>query len=252
MESAWATVFGLRVHARVWRNDSAPPIVLVHGVGVSSRYFVPVARELAKSFYVLAPDLPGHGRSERPRTVLDVPQLADALGSWLDAVRLPRATFLGNSMGCQVLIDLAARRPETVDRAILAGPTPDPDARTLPRQFARLVLGAFTEPLSLDALVVYEYLRTGPIRSAREGKASLADRPEDKVADVAAPTLVVRGERDTLVSREWAESLATRLPNGTFAEIRGAGHAVNYNAPRELFSLVNRFTRRDSRQGRLQ
>ncbi len=96
-----------RIHYR--DEGSGPPIVLVHGIAVSSRYMVPVAEELAPFASVHAPDLPGFGRSAKPRRTLTVPELARALLAWLDAAGLERPLLLGNSLGCQVVVDLAAR-----------------------------------------------------------------------------------------------------------------------------------------------
>ena len=66
----------------------APPVVPVHGLGLSCRYMVPLARHPAGDFRVFAPDLPGFGDSGRPREVLDVPGLADAPAAWVRATGL--------------------------------------------------------------------------------------------------------------------------------------------------------------------
>jgi pimeloyl-ACP methyl ester carboxylesterase len=64
------------------------------------------------------------------------------------------------------------------------------------------------------------------------------DRPERRLAAVAAPTLVVRGERDAIVSREWARRVAAGVRDGRLAEVPTSAHAVNYAAPDALASLV--------------
>lgn len=129
LESVWTRVGGLRVHARA-SGGPAPEertaVVLVHGLIVSSRYMVPTAERLALHRRVFAPDLPGFGRSERPLEPLDVAALADALSDWMGQVGLERATLVGNSMGCQVIADLAVRHPGRVEQAVLQGPTMNP------------------------------------------------------------------------------------------------------------------------------
>src|SRR3712207_2913062 len=83
--SLWTVVHGRRIHARVWRGPEAgpgsevAPVVLVHGLAVSSRYFAPTAVRLARHFPVFAPDLLGWGRSDKPAGLLQLPELADAL-----------------------------------------------------------------------------------------------------------------------------------------------------------------------------
>lgn len=81
----------------------APAIVLVHGSGLSGQYMIPTARELTPDFRIFVPDMPGYGDSDDPGKVLNVPQLADWLVAWMPAMGLERASFLGNSFGCQVI-----------------------------------------------------------------------------------------------------------------------------------------------------
>ena len=114
MTGRWITAGGVRMFARVGTRRPrcpAPSVVMVHGLVISSLYMVPSARLLAEDYPVLAPDLPGFGRSGKPDRVLDVPELADALAAWMEAVGLASAALVANSLGCQVVADLAVRRP---------------------------------------------------------------------------------------------------------------------------------------------
>ena len=120
--------------------QGSPDVVLVHGLGVSGRYLVPTARLLASHGKVFVPDLPGFGRSDPPGHVLGVPELTDALLAWMDAAALTRPCLLGNSLGCQVILEAAARHPERVDRLVLLGPTMDRSVRSVAAQVFRLAL----------------------------------------------------------------------------------------------------------------
>ncbi len=146
LTSVWCTLNGQRVHARV-ASAASPlltPIVLVHGLSVSSRYMVPTAKRLAPFRQVFAPDLPGFGRSDKPQHILSVPELADTLIGWMDMYGIAQATLLGNSMGCQIIADIALRYPNRLDRAIFVGPTMDRAARTMPQQALRLAHDALS------------------------------------------------------------------------------------------------------------
>src|SRR3712207_4254294 len=137
LTSTWTTVNGLALHARVPVDPApagSPVVVLVHGLGVSSRYMAPTARRLAPSYRVYAPDLPGFGRSAKPPQILTIEELTDALAGWMEAVGIDRAALLGNSLGCQIIVDFALRYPERITRAVLVGPTMDRGARTALRQ----------------------------------------------------------------------------------------------------------------------
>jgi pimeloyl-ACP methyl ester carboxylesterase len=114
-----------------------PPVVLVHGLVVSSRYMVPLTRALAADFRVYAPDLPGFGESSKPSRTLDLPAMADTLHAWMRTIGLTKVALVGNSFGCQLIAELAVRHPEIVARLVLQGPTVDAAARSLPVQVWR-------------------------------------------------------------------------------------------------------------------
>ena len=232
-------VGGTPVFERYAETDGAPVVVLVHGIGVSSRYFLPTAGRLAARCSVYAPDLPGFGRSGRLPGRPTVRRLTDALEAWLDAAGLTRPDVLvGNSFGCQLLVELAARRPERVTRLVLVGPTIDRRARSLVRQAGRLALDLTREPAGLLAVEAVDYT----LHVWKSGLAGfvemLRDPVEAKLPHVQAPTLVVRGSRDPVVPRAWAEEVAAALPHGLLVEVAGAPHAVNYAAPDDLARLT--------------
>ncbi len=220
--------------ARVSRSRGAgggPSVILLHGLGVSGGYLLPTARRLIPWCRVFVPDLPGFGRSARPPQVLAVPELADALTGWMDAVGIREAALVGNSMGCQVAVDCAARYPGRVSRLVLEGPTMDRAARSVPRQLFRLAWAALYEPPSAWLLVLRDYARCGPIRALRTLRLALRDRIEEKLPRVGVPVLIVRGEHDPITPPRWAQELARRCPDEHLAVLPGTAHIPNYSAP---------------------
>lgn len=167
-----------------------------------------------------------------------MPQLADALAAWLDAAGIGAAPLVANSFGCQVVMELALRRPERVDRAVLVGPSVDPHARSVLRQVARLAVDAVREPPALIPLAAYDYLAAGPRTVVATVREALRDRPEDKAGGLSMPVLVVRGERDAIVSQRWVEELTRRLPDGRLVVLPGVPHAANYSAPGPLAAAI--------------
>ncbi len=243
LQSLWTRTENLRIFARTSEKPipGRLPVILIHGYGVSSRYLVPIAKLLAAERPVYLPDLPGHGRSEDPGWTLTVPELASALYEWMDAIGLDRVVLLGNSMGCQIAVELAVRHPERIDRLILIGPTVDPGARTFWRQLPRFLRTAFSERPSLLFWVAWDYLRAGPSRIVREMDVAFADRIEDKLPQVSMPSLVLRGERDAIVPQRWAEEVVRGLDTTDLEVIPGAGHALNYSAADELMRRIGPF-----------
>jgi 2-hydroxy-6-oxonona-2,4-dienedioate hydrolase len=245
--SAWATVRGVRMHYR-FSSDAvtlAPmlPVVLVHGLSVSSAYLLPTMRALAGRVPFYAPDLPGFGKSEKPAHVLDVPELADALGAWMDALGLGRAHLLGHSLGAQIVVDLASRQPSRVASLILAGPTTDPRAPSVWRQALRLLRDMPRETPSFWPVVATEYLAAGPRRTLGTMRAGIRDPFVEKLPGLRLPLLVVRGSRDPIAPEAWTEEIASLAPGARRATILGGPHAVNFNNPEQLAEMIVAFTR---------
>jgi 2-hydroxy-6-oxonona-2,4-dienedioate hydrolase len=202
LRSRWIRVEGVPVHARVSVDaicTGSLPVVLVHGIGVASRFMVPIAQLLAPYHRVYAPDLPGFGKSGKPAHALNLIELTDALVGWTRAIGLESAAFLGNSFGCQIVADLALRYPQLVRRAVLQGPTIDPRARTAWRQIARLLRNSRHEPLSHGLISAREYPRCGFRRLAKTFRYALEDRIEEKLPCMQVPALVVCGSEDPIV-----------------------------------------------------
>lgn len=235
-----------RVARAAQRANTRAPIVLVHGLVISSRYMEPLAHVLAREFDVYAPDLPGFGESRlaRHRDVLTIAELADALHLWLRACRIERAMFIGNSFGCEVLADFASRYDEAVDRLVLQAPTSDPQARSLLQQIARDLRNGRRETVrSPAALARIDYAKAGLWRAVATARLVVRDRIETRLPRVLAPTLVVVGTRDPVVPLAWARDAAQRLPNGALMTIEGGTHTLNYVYPNAFAFAILPFLR---------
>lgn len=235
---------GLRTHARISEDpvfNGNPAVVLVHGLVVSSRYMVPTAELLATHYRVYAPDLPGFGKSDKPPRVLNVAELSDSLAAWMGKIGLRSAALVGNSFGCQIIVEFALRHPERIEKAVLQGPTVDPLGRTALRQVGRLLLDGVREPPSLLPIELLDYLDAGFRRSVRTFRYMLECRIEERLPQMYVPTLVVRGSRDPIVPQRWAEEATRLLPAGQLVVIPGATHTANYSAPSEFTRVVRAF-----------
>lgn len=244
LESRFVEVCGLKVHYRLSRPPTVAgrtPLVLVHGLGVSSRYMVRLAGLLAPGRRVYAPDIPGFGRSETPRRPLDVHGQAEILAAWMPAAGLERAAFFGHSLGCQVVADLAVRHPRLVTRLALAAPTIDDGCRSVPRELLRLLRDVPREPFLLAPIVIADYLRAGLGRVLRTLRYALADRIEENLPALSLPVLVLRGARDPVVSERWTEKVCGLLPEGRLAVVPRAAHALQFSHPREVAALLGSF-----------
>jgi 2-hydroxy-6-oxonona-2,4-dienedioate hydrolase len=238
---AWYPVRGLRLRARISADppEDTSAIVLVHGLAVSSRYHVPLAEHLAPYAPVFVPDLPGYGRSDHPSGHdLTVPELGDILLAWMDRAGLERPHLIGNSFGCQVIAELAARRPDRVGRIVLQGPTMDPRARTFVQQALRWLAITPFERSAEGWVLLRDVWDLGPRRTIGMIQQALRDPIEQKLSRVTVDALVVRGTRDWIVPQRWAEEATLLLPRGQLVVIEGAAHTINYSQPAWLVQAI--------------
>ena len=229
-------VDGLRVY--VSEAGAGEPVVLVHGFGVSGRYMLPLARALGERYSAFVPDLPGHGRSERPPEPLGIRGLAEALAACLDALGLERPALVANSLGCQVVTELAVRRPQRVGPLVLIGPTIDPERRQARRQVLSAVRDLTREPLSLLAVTAHDDAVMGPRALLATVRAAFADRIEERLPLIKQPALVIRGEKDGFVGETWAKTAAALLPRGQLVVVPRQPHAVHYSRPDLVAGMV--------------
>jgi pimeloyl-ACP methyl ester carboxylesterase len=198
----------------------------------------PLARALAGSFSAYMPDLPGQGRSSVMPGPTSIRALGEVLGEWVDAAGLDRPAFVANSMGCQVVTQLAVASPERVGPMVLVGPTIDPSRRAARHQLFGGLRDAAREPLSLIALTTRDDASVGIRRLLATARVVLEDRIEERLPLVGQPTVVVYGENDGFIGREWAERVATLLPRGRLVVIPREAHAVHYTRPELIAGIV--------------
>lgn len=218
---------------------TGPVLVFVHGLGVSSRYFVPLMGELAGGFRCVAPDLPGHGRGGGAPAGLDVRGEADALGAFLERHALVDVTLVAHSLGCQVVAALAERDPARTAPLVLISPTLDPATRN--HFWFTFFRASVCEPLSLLPILVADYLRFGLRRFLTTFRYALADDITARLPHLGVPALVIQGGRDHIVTVPWAAEVARRLPRGELCVIADGAHAVHYSCPAAVGGLVRAF-----------
>lgn len=218
-----------------------PPVVCVHGAGVSSRELRPLVARLGEHIPAWTVDLPGFGQSAKPPYPLGLPELADALADWLDAEQLPPACLVGCSFGCQLAVDVAVRYPKLVRSLVLVGPTVDPMARSWPRLISRWIRNSVREDPRMAPLNLADYREAGFRQVMASFTAAMRDRVEDKLPHVTAPTLVIRGEFDRMVPQAWAEEVTRRTPSARLVVVPGMPHMIPFRDPAALAPAIRGF-----------
>ena len=222
-------VDGTRVRYR--EAGTGTPVVLVHGLGVSADYWVRNAPIIAASGYrVLAPDLPGFGRTKGPPDGLDVPQQAVAVRQWARALDLPPAVYIGHSLSCQSVLELAAEEPDMVRGLVLAAPTGlDASLKRLVRQGLGFLRDIRHESIKLASIIALAYLRAGPRRVLRTWRLGARHDPLPLLPRVQCRALILLGELDPVVPFEFARTLAAGLPRSRVVVVPRGSHGVIFD-----------------------
>lgn len=215
--------------------------VLVHGVGVSSRYFEPLAARLARRGPVHVLDLPGFGAAPRPRRRMALADHAAVLASFLQQAGLVDPVVVGHSWGAQVVSLTVRDHPDLTDRVVLMSPTLSPGSRTFWRAFGNLLRDALRESPVVFGIAFVDYIiRSGPPYVLRHVPSMLADRIEDRIGLLRARILVITGDRDPLVDSTWARELAARARRSEFREVHGP-HVIMHTEPEMIARCILEF-----------
>ncbi|MFF8606988.1 alpha/beta fold hydrolase [Streptomyces sp. NPDC015346] len=216
---------GVRLAYRVWGEEGAPPVVLVHGRGGSSADWTRVAGELATDRRVYAVDLRGHGLSDRPGHYgFDV--FRDELRGFLKALGLSGATVVGHSMGGAAACLLAQREPDLIGRLVL-----EDSPAFFPLDPPRAPADRPDGPLALDWEVVL----------ATDAQLNAPDPAwQEELPAVTAPTLVLGGGESSHLPQEQLAWLAGRIPGARHVTIE-AGHLIHASKPDEYLAALRDF-----------
>ncbi len=141
--------------------------MLLHGIGVSHRYFARLHRELAsgrqaRDAVVYSFDLPGFGGTPRPGSQVSVGEYAAFVAAVLADAGVQSCVVVGHSMGAQFAVELALQEPGLVSRVVLMGPVVDPARRSAAWHALALTRDAlFSETPATNVVVFGDYFRTG-------------------------------------------------------------------------------------------
>jgi pimeloyl-ACP methyl ester carboxylesterase len=209
-----------RIRSRVLGTaQDAPPAVSVMGMAVSD-YQLPALAALTWTQAHLL-DLPGLAGSDDTSHHLDVPGYAESVCDWLDAADLPPVVLIGHSSGTQVAAHAALARPGKVAALVLASPTVDPKARSIPRALYYWRQDSRYPMPGLNESHRPEWRRAGFAQIVRLMRAHLRDRLEDVLPRLACPVLLLRGEQDGLSTERWVRHLAELPPDGRMITMAG-------------------------------
>jgi pimeloyl-ACP methyl ester carboxylesterase len=233
----YLTVHG---HRRAYRMaGQGPVLLLLHGIGDSSDSWLPVMPALTERFTVIAPDLLGHGRSDKPRADYSVAAFANGMRDLLEILGVERATVVGHSLGGGVAAQFGYQYPERLERLVLVasggiGPHVASVLRLASVPLAELVLPVLGLPpvrfVRSRALRLAAHVGSGLGHDITEVNRVLDGLPDHtaQVAFVRTLRSVVdwRGQVVTMRDRAYlADNVPVQIMWGTEDQVIPASHA---------------------------
>jgi pimeloyl-ACP methyl ester carboxylesterase len=228
---------------RYKRVGHGAPVILVHGLSGSTLWWARTIPALAAHYTLYLVDLPGFGSMRRSRQSFLLSEAAAWLYDWMQALAIPRATFIAHSMGGCICIRLAARYPDAVERLVLVAPAGVPSERTLVGYFLPLLIALRYTTFRFLPILFYDAMRAGIPTLLRAIQDLLTQDIRADLPAVCAPTLLIWGEHDSLVPPTFAEILRSAIPGARLLLVKGksAGHIVMFDRPRECNSAMLAF-----------
>ncbi len=236
---------------------AGPPLLLIHGIGGDADEWAFCFEPLSRSHRVIAMDLLGFGRSDKPLIEYTIAGFVEVVEQFLRVLEIERVVVLGESMGGWIASAFALRFPELVERLVLVDAAGVwGDLSTLPidlrvstrahlRDVFRLVF--HDKRLATDALIdmAYElHLERGDgytIDSVLRNEQGGRERLDEVISQLSVPTLIVWGEQDEMIPLSVGRNLHRLIPGSKLEVISQCGHLPELEKPEELVQCVLEF-----------
>jgi len=248
-------------------HGEGDPLLLIMGLAADSTAWLFQVPELARHYRTIVFDNRGVGRSSKPRGPYTIHEMADDAAGLLDVIGIERAHVVGVSMGGMIAQELALRHPKRVRGLVLGCTFPEPDAESeRQRQFSlarfggRVTASGETEidVSAVDPLMLFQHLLPRVFNQSfidrelpkllqifggalqygfsleailGQVEAIMGHRATDRLREITAPTLVITGDADLLVSPANSDVLARNIPGAKLVKIPGGSHGFNFETP---------------------
>ncbi|ACC40447.1 MULTISPECIES: alpha/beta fold hydrolase [Mycobacterium ulcerans group] len=270
------TIHGYKRAFRI--AGSGPAILLIHGIGDNSTTWTGIHAKLAQRFTVIAPDLLGHGRSDKPRADYSIAAYANGMRDLLSVLDIERVTIIGHSLGGGVAMQFAYQFPQLVDRLILVGAGGVTKDVNVVFRLASLPMGAEALALLRLPMVLPTVQLAGKVLGMALGSTALGqdlpnvlrildDLPEPTASSAftrtlravvdwrgqivtmldrcyltqAIPVQIIWGSRDAVVPVRHAEMAHAAMPGSKLEVFEGSGHFPFHDDPARFIDIVLRF-----------
>ena len=249
---------GVRLHYAHQGPQSGPAVVLLHGFSDSWFSFSRIMPLLPQQWRVIAPDLRGHGHSDRPANGYRIEDLAGDVVQVLDALHVPSMILIGHSMGSFVAQAIADRAQDRITSLVLVGSAAT--ASNANMRDLRNAVETLSDPVDEEFVRAFQYStvarpvpdafmataiensRRMPARVWRQALQGLIEyQPATKRPPVR--TLVIGGRKDSVFSAWEQTVLARQYPDARLQLIDEVGHTPHWEEPSMFVTALRRFVK---------
>ena len=244
-------------------RGSGPPLLLLHGWGVSSELFAPILDSLQSGRRLIVPDLPGFGATPEPGAPWSVHEYASWCVALLDRLGIDSCDLIGHSNGGRIGIAVAAANPGRIRRMVLAGSAGIRPRRTL-RGAARVRSYKLLRAVERSSVLPAALRRTAGRRADQRGSADyravtgvmrgtlvrlVNEDLRPLLAQLNLPVLLIWGEQDTETPLDDGKLMERLIPDAGLVVFEGAGHYAYLEQPARFCRIVEVFLRDDPGEG---
>ena len=253
-----------------------PSLLIIHGLGDEADTWRHIFVPLSKQFHVIAIDLPGFGRSDKPTRQYTPAFMQSAILGLMDSLQIQNVILMGSSLGAILSHNLALTHPEKVSKLILVDggllQTTKMGDRSLMLMAIPLLGEWFYTHLRKNPQAAFESLKPvyrdldalpeadreflftrvnrrvwsngqrrayfSTLRKLTPWVLKVQDGLEERLSRLQTPTLIIRGDADGLFSEENAQAILRSQPNATFTTLPGTGHLPQQEDPQTFLNIV--------------
>jgi len=252
-----AKVNGIEINYEVHGKEGAPWLVLSHSLACSTRMWDPQIAAFKDKYRILAYDMRGHGQTSAPKGPYTLDMLADDVLELMKALKVPRATFIGLSIGGMIGQTLALRASPPFDGMVFADTThtQPPEAvkqwedriRIAETQGMKALVPStlerwFTEPFRNhpEATKIAELIASTPVAGfVGCGQAIMKLNTTARLKDIKLPVLAITGESDGAAAG--TRHIGQTVPGAKFVSIPQASHIANVEQPEAFTRSLREF-----------
>lgn len=256
-------VAGRRMHYLAWGSDSAPPVVLLHGLTGCADHWQRVAEHLAARYRVVALDQRGHGDSDRAdATAYRTDDFVADLDAFVDALHFERFILIGHSMGGHNTIAFTARHPERIvcaiandippsyerDPAAAAQQYPNGQHAVLPDVEAWIAAQRESSPFATDEGLRLSATRlrevAGGVQLRSDPNVSIHWAPQDlwdEARTITRPILFVRGGASTVLEAATLQRMDMEIAPARSVTLEKSGHNTFLDMEAEFLDVISEF-----------